>query len=107
MTAEEPEYSDESVLDSIDRTPWTNEDRVAVEAAIDTMTHAVGLLNGLLYKEQGKPHPDAAAIDRWDEAISECIREREALRLTDMDAVRAARHRYAALIRDLAESRHE
>lgn len=105
VTADEPEHADDSVLDSIDRSDIGAEDGAALEAAVDTITHAIGLLNGLIADERAKARPDAAAIARWDEAIGACVRDRKSLRVGDVTRLAQVRARYEALIGAIEDGR--
>ncbi|MFC5724878.1 hypothetical protein ACFP1Z_32500 [Streptomyces gamaensis] len=91
----------ESVISSVTGFPWSSEESVAYEAAIEAINSTVGACSARIAAEEASPEPDQAAIAEWQARQSECARAREALDPADHAEVARVRAHYAAVARQV------
>ncbi|GAA0445006.1 zeta toxin family protein [Streptomyces sp. NPDC046215] len=89
--------SDDSVISSITGFPWSSEESVAYEAAIEAINSAVGAYSARIAAEEAEPEPDPVVIADRRNRRDECARVRQALDPSDHAEIARVRQHYASL----------
>lgn len=91
----------ESVLASVHPFDWSDDEAVAYEVALDTITLVVAQYTRLITRERAASEPVRDALEIWEAARGRCIQARRDLRSTDRAAVAEATQTYGALLRSM------
>jgi hypothetical protein len=85
--------------------PWSSEESVAYEAALEAINAAVGAYSAVIAGEEAKAEPDTFAISAALSGQAECARRREELDPADRPQIAAARREFAELARQVRAGR--
>jgi hypothetical protein len=86
--------SPRSALDGLQSFTWSLTDSVDYEVALDTIGYVIAALTALVDQEEKRPRPDLEAIARWEDSITAAVRDQQALRAVDVDAIGEVTTRY-------------
>lgn len=89
----------EGLLMQIERTPWSDEDSIAYEVAVEGLSQAIGIQATLIWREQQLATPDVESIRVWNTTRQRLVRRRETLQPDDREAVLQVQQESADLIR--------
>jgi hypothetical protein len=92
------------VLDSLESFPWSSQESVAYEAALEAINGAVGAYSAKIAAEKAKAAPDEQVIERARVGRAECARWRARLDPADRTAVAETRRRFTQLAVEIRES---
>ena len=106
MTEPEPHrLSSSTALGRVEPFAWSDEESIAYEVAVESLTEASGWYVAKLREERGEPAPDQAVIEQWSAALARATQDRDQLDPADHAEVARVRREYGEVVRQLRESR--
>jgi hypothetical protein len=78
---------------------WTQDEAIAYECAREAITHMRAILNGQLYDENKKEHPDAERVASLRAELTRMFQERSRLQVSDQATIARVRAEYGAHVR--------